>query len=388
MRARRGSGRNLCLPAFAQRFVCAGILALLVGILGTRLAPAQTEQALIRDGEFGLVVSDFNFATSDTETLNTPACPNGPSLSFAEIFLQSHPELTPNDDEGERRFQRLALEEAARARDGQNLCMAPTLESDAHFQTIQGNMPVYGVDLDGQTSRAGGHPAPGTCAHDDFAGIGGNRGVDNQYFRAIGCIRGYQPGGLAYEFSREMLRGTWSILVALKGVESLENDADVEVRLYAGADPIQLGTNRQVLPFATYAASDDNRFRASTRGRIANGVLTTEPVDARFKYSANGDFYERPLRDARLHVTFAGDGSAEGYLSGYSPIDEIFQNQVSFNGNMFVAVAAANAIGYTCHGLYAAFQTLADGNRDPVTGRCTSISTQYRISAVPGFVVD
>jgi hypothetical protein len=31
---------------------------------------------------------------------------------------------------------------------------------------------------------------------------------------------------------------------------------------------------------------------------------------------------------------------------------------------------------------------LADGDRDPKTGQCTSISTQYRIKAVPAFVVD
>ena len=31
---------------------------------------------------------------------------------------------------------------------------------------------------------------------------------------------------------------------------------------------------------------------------------------------------------------------------------------------------------------------LADGHRDPKTGQCTSISTQYRIKAIPAFVVD
>ena len=31
---------------------------------------------------------------------------------------------------------------------------------------------------------------------------------------------------------------------------------------------------------------------------------------------------------------------------------------------------------------------LADGHPDPKTGKCTSISTQYRIKAIPAFVVD
>ena len=31
---------------------------------------------------------------------------------------------------------------------------------------------------------------------------------------------------------------------------------------------------------------------------------------------------------------------------------------------------------------------MADGHRDPATGRCTTISTQYHLRAVPAFVVE
>jgi hypothetical protein len=31
---------------------------------------------------------------------------------------------------------------------------------------------------------------------------------------------------------------------------------------------------------------------------------------------------------------------------------------------------------------------LADGHRDPSTGQCTSISMQYRLKAIPAFVVN
>lgn len=45
--------------------------------------------------------------------------------------------------------------------------------------------------------------------------------------------------------------------------------------------------------------------------------------------------------------------------------------------------------GHSCQGVYHALLLQnADGDRDPRTGRCTSISTQYRIKAAPAFVVD
>jgi len=37
-----------------------------------------------------------------------------------------------------------------------------------------------GIDLDHQDSRVSGKPAPGTCAHDDFAGAKGERGIDDR----------------------------------------------------------------------------------------------------------------------------------------------------------------------------------------------------------------
>jgi len=48
----------------------------------------------------------------------------------------------------------------------------------------------------------------------------------------------------------------------------------------------------------------------------------------------------------------------------------------------------ARVQGHTCHGAYYALHEYADGHPDPETGKCTSISTQYRIKAIPTFVVD
>src|SRR3546814_4038088 len=55
---------------------------------------------------------------------------------------------------------------------------------------------------------------------------------------------------------------------------------------------------------------------------------------------------------------------------------------------LHAANGAAFVLGYTCPGAYQALHRLADGDRDAKTGQCSSISTQYRIKAIPAFVVD
>ena len=40
-----------------------------------------------------------------------------------------------------------------------------------------------------------------------------------------------------------------------------------------------------------------------------------------------------------------------------------------------------------CPAMYAAFKQMADGDPDPKTGQCTTISSAYGVEAVPAFLV-
>jgi hypothetical protein len=181
----------------------------------------------------------------------------------------------------------------------------------------------------------------------------------------------------------------------------MRNSKNVEVGIYANADPIQLSPTREALPNATYAMDQDPRFRATTHGRIVNGVLTTDPVDVRFHKITNGIYLERPLQDARLRVTFTADGGMDGILAGYTPVDDLYDFQYGYrNGKdakggpaplqlrTISSIGQAAVLGHTCQGAYFAMKQLADGHRDPKTGQCSALSTQYRFKAIPAFVVD
>ena len=55
-------------------------------------------------------------------------------------------------------------------------------------------------------------------------------------------------------------------------------------------------------------------------------------------------------------------------------------------GRQAGAIGGKEAIGYLCTGLRRLLDGQADGDRDPATGSCRSISSAWRLGAVPVFV--
>jgi len=385
-----------------------GALAVAAGITLLALAgatpAADVQTSVFQNGQAGFVVSHFAYALSK-DASETGACPDGMTSGYSnpgDVFV-SKPELQRQEGETEDQYNRRFYGQAISDPSTKNFCLNPELgKPDPTFRTVTGkDVPAEGIDLDGQDSHIKGKVAPGTGAHDDFRGMHGERGIDNQFFRVVGCSKSFQSTGQSNTFEIEMYTGSWGILLTLKGVSDVHNAKDVEVGIYANADPIQLSPTREALPNATYAADQDARFRATAHGRIVNGVLTTDPVDVRFHWIVNGIHLERPLRDARLHMTFTPDGGLEGILGGYTPIDEMYDLQYGFrNGKdakgdpaplklrALSSIGQARVLEHTCNGAYFALKQLADGHCDAKTGVCTSISTQYRLKAIPAFVVD
>src|SRR3546814_5126540 len=68
------------------------------------------------------------------------------------------------------------------AKTGESLCMNPELsEPDPNFRTVQGSdIAVEGIDLDGTDSAAADVSDGASCPHDNFSGIDGQSGIDNQ----------------------------------------------------------------------------------------------------------------------------------------------------------------------------------------------------------------
>jgi len=415
---------------FAARLLASGGLplgAVTLCALSSTTLQAGSGPSFVHDGTAGFVVSHIEYALSQ-DAKDTGVCPDGMTQGMQGAGLgggaygpgsgaggQRPAGAAPTPqrpagaqqpqgggggsaEEAERQFIRM-ISDPSRA----NACANPeSMKPDPNFRTVKvPEAKAYGIDIDGRDSRAKGKPFPGTCAHNDLAGMKGEHGIDNQFFRAVGCSNSFQSTGQSNGWATEMLTGAWGILITLKGVDDIRNDDSVDVGFFANADPIELSPNREPLRDATYAVHQDRRFHARTHGRIKDGVLTTDPVDVRFYKITNSIYLERPLVDARVQMTLGADGVLEGYLAGYTPVEAMYNLQYGFrdgkNGKgepadrrliTISSMGQAAVLGHTCNGAYYALHELADGHPDPKTGKCTSISTQYRIKAIPAFVVD
>jgi hypothetical protein len=357
-----------------------------------------------QDGKAGFVVSHIAYALSK-DAGETGACPDGMSLGPAQIYAATS-EGKRHDGESDQDYTRRLNQGSLKistAPDGKNLCANPESgAADPNYRIVTGkNVPADGIDLDGQDSHIKGKPVKNGCAHDDFRGLDGSKGVDNQFYRLVGCSKSYQSTGQSNTYEVEMYTGSWGILLTLGGVDSLQNDPDVEVGFFANADPIQLSPTREALASSTYAIEQDPRFQAKAHGRIVNGVLSTDPVDIRVHWVVNSIHLERPLSDARVRLSFTPDGGLEGLLAGYTSVEDLYDFAYGFRSgkdgagkpaNQRLILGSANGqarvLGHTCNGAYYAMKQLADGHRDPASGQCTAISTQYRIKAIPAFVVN
>lgn len=355
----------------------------------------------VRDGEASFVVTHFAYALGP-DAKQTGACPNGMSKNVAEIFAAT-PAGQRRPGEGDEEYgKRLEAggEAISATPDGKNFCMHPQLAPpDPHTRILtSASAPAEGIDLDGKVSRSVKDARSGRL---DFVGVDGTKGVDNQFWRTVGCSRSFQEGGQSNGFEIEMYTGSWGILITLDDLDDLKNDDHVKVGIHANADPIQLSPTREALEYATYAMDQDKAFRATTTGRIENGVLVTEPVDVRFHNVVNSMHLERPLRDARIRASLSPAGVLKGYLAGYTPVAELYDFQFGYrNGKdasgkpspmgrrLGSANGAARVLGHTCQGVFQLLNRLADGHKDPKTGKFTSVSTQYRFEARPAFVVD
>ncbi len=370
--------------------------ALLLGTLlatgPASLAPAVGETAVPKlpappaNGVMGFVVQSLTYPV-----VHEPdACPNGMQLPMRQDYLERQtPEerarlsLKENEPELTRLWQAQAF-----GPNGTNICTNPDMFDRPMLKTVKGAHAI-GLDLDGGK-------ADDTCAHDEFVSPTGERGIDNQEYRAMGCTMNWrgqagQPSEYDVGTRQFMTSGEWTQVLLLRGVDSLENDPDVEV-IYANTpDRPVIDSNGKVLRGLSFSVSDKPpRNRNVLKGKIVGGVLTTEPHDILLAQTwgqggardIRGNRTKHDFRRGRLRLTFQADGTLAGLVGGYRPVFDTIQSP-GIGG-----VGSALTAGIDCAAQLKTLRHFADGIKDPRTGKCTGVSTAMRLVAVPAFVND
>lgn len=366
-----------------------GALASALALTGAAAQPAApalpTPPA---DGVMGFVLDGFAPAIA----LGKDDCPEGLAKTIRENYLQSlvSPErmrlmLAANEPELTRKWKAYAL-----GPNNTNVCSNPELFDHPLQQTIQGKI-APGLNLDGDTSGA---QAAGGCAHANFTSPSGERGIDNQAYRALGCSRSYRSaavggsvGDIVQGLNNFLASGEHTMVLQLRGVDSFVNDPDVTIVFATTGDAPVLDSKRGFVAGASFRVSDNPRWRNVLHGRIVNGVLITDPTDVHLTRRLGvggvpGEKFEWDLRAARLRLAFQPDGTLKGLLGAYQPVRNLIGMTI------LGGVGAATVAGIDCASQLTTLRKLADGLRDPKTGQCSGISSAMDVSAVPAFVID
>jgi hypothetical protein len=331
----------------------------------------------------GFVIVDYNLATYETKYYEE--CPEGLAVGNDELWWKA---LSPKDRD---KLTNGGLIEpvdpprrpmaALRGPNKEDACWNPTIVKDPPLRIVKGKIG-RGFNLDGTDD---GVATAKSCKHEKFTSPDGKTKVDNQMYRILGCIYGWRRGnymeGHANRERRDSSQGI--ILVEVSDVDDEKNDPDVTVTYYSTVDILQKDSTGRILPWSSYRPSDTPHYGATAKGKIVDGHVITEPVDARLPQFGNFVVGELIYRDLRLDLDLtkaAEDGSYSGMFAGYRDWENFWDYIRKIE---FLTVTGQ----WSCPAIYVASQELADGYPDPKTGKCTAISDAFDIQAMPAFIV-
>jgi len=337
--------------------------SLLAGLAILVAGPVTADDAAPPDGRIGYVMTNLFWSVYQTDGAKEE-CPRGFNDGPREQFAQLFPD-----------YEGMTVEETQLKQEIET--WFPTDETDSfEFLEVEGKYG-YGLNLDGEVGP------------NDFVHPGtGEEGIDNEVYRAVGCIIGFRgPDGVEYIFQdKAIIDERYNrMMIELTGVDSLTSDDEVEVALYRGADRLLTdATGLKVMPGGSQRV--DRRWGESlirhTTGRIVDGVLTTEPIDEVVIPWQN-------LRVPSVHIIhdmqFRLDLSptaATGIIGGWADVDAYYKQLIRNDSTHHLSNGQISGIS-----LYKALSRLADAYPDPETGRNTAISMSLDVRMAQVFVI-
>lgn len=254
----------------------------------------------------------------------------------------------------------------------------PFTAPDPGMQQVTGKI-AEGFDLDG-------HPDTG-----GFTSPGGERGIDNAFYRAWGCIMSYR--GTAYHAylsqraNDKMLDGLYTMVIRLSGNGDPMNDDHATFEVAYSPDHVVKDPSGRLVRDVSFRVVKTAQY-TKLKARIHNGVVETEQADVRMPLFSWGETNrgEAVFQKGRVRLVLNKDGGLSGLVGGYRDWRQIY----AFDTFNMPSGGATRETYYHENqiGMYYALKRNADGIPDPKTGRNTAISAAFRFTAKPAFVVD
>ncbi len=327
-------------------------------------AESTDGQPVIQDGRIGYVMTQKYWAVYQTPGAEKE-CPNGFNTGPREQFKLLYPE----DDGQKYTLLGTHLEREA------EIWHPGLYEEPYPFHEAVGDTAL-GINLDGKVSE------------NDFMSPDGDEGVDNELYRVIGCIANYRgPDGTIYHFENKYVRENRfdRQLIELTGVDSLINDDEVTVTTYRGMDGILTdATGKDFIPGGTQRVDTrwGDRFSQSFKGKIVDGVLTTEPADLEMPWSATFETNTNQVVKGVQYKLRLTETTAEGIIGGYADVQSWYYRLTKAWSTHHQSYGQLSSPS-----VFRALNRLADAYPDPETGKNTAISSAMDVKFTQVFIL-
>ncbi|MEO0436680.1 MAG: hypothetical protein AAF098_07215 [Pseudomonadota bacterium] len=312
--------------------------------------------------EIAYVMTDLFWSVYQTEDAREE-CPRGFNDGPREQFETLFADVTKHTVESSQLEREVAT-------------WHPTATPDGfEFKSVEGPYS-WGMNLDGKSDD------------EDFQHPDGTVGIDNQVYRAVGCIIGFRgPDGVEYIFQNKAIIDERynRMMIRLTDIDDLLNDDFVGVDFFRGRDRLLTdATGEAVVPGGTQRVDDrwGERLIRHTTGRIANGVLTTVPISEAVVPWMNLNVPSIHIfRDLRFELSLSAT-RASGQIAGYADVDTWYHQLIRNDSTHHLSNGQISAIS-----LYRALRRFADAYPDEA-GTNRAISTALKIEMTQVHVID
>jgi len=229
----------------------------------------------------------------------------------------------------------------------------------------------------------------GKIGNRDFTSPNGERGIDNALYRAWGCDAPWRGNGnatLDLRANDKMQEGLYTVVIRISGNQDPMNDNDVTLEIGYSPDHIVKDARGNIATDFSYRIAKTEQY-TKMKAMIRNGVVESEQIAELhvpriawfYDHAGDADFHQ-----GRIRLIIGADGNARGLIGGYRNWRELYaENTFAQDGGQQGIREHEDGVA-----LYYALKRNADGMTDPKTGQNMGISTAYRITAAPAYVVD
>jgi len=241
------------------------------------------------------------------------------------------------------------------------------------------------------TSRIGdGFNLDGKVKAADFVSPDGEKGIDNNLYRAWGCDAPWRGNGnatLDLRANDKMQEGLYTMVLRVSGNQDPMNDSDAVVEIGYSPDKIVKDARGGIAVDYSYRILQSAQY-TRLKAKIKNGVVETEQVEhlhtprIAWFYDQTGD---TNFTKGKIKLNIAPDGlSGTGLIGGYRNWRELYtENTFAQDGGQQGIREHEDHVS-----LYYALRRNADGMPNPKTGKNDGISSVYRIKMSSAYVVD